>query len=81
MAKISQSLTFTVRLGDKDSTQHVKVGLDISEVDTEIPLAGQLGVTSEKIVLATAENLWKYVKKQVDKQLEEIFDEVGGKSK
>ena len=76
MAKISQSLTFTVKIGDKESTQHVKVGLEISEVDTERPLPEQLNIKTDKDIPATVESLWKFVKRSLDKQLDEIFDDV-----
>ena len=76
MAKISQSLGFTVRIGDSTSNQYAKVSLEISDVDTSISLLPQLNIKSDKEVLVTVDNLFKYVKKKLDEQLEVLFTEI-----
>ena len=62
MAKISQSLSFTFRVGQA-SNQYCKVNLEVSEIDTELPLDAQL----EKIdnTLDVIKNLQKKYPSQV----------------
>lgn len=70
MAKISQSLGFTFRLGsDPRSNQYGKVGLEISEIDTSLPIEPQLEEAKEGF-----KKLWEFIYGEVDKEVEKILE-------
>ena len=69
MAKISQSLSFTFRVGQA-SNQYCKVNLEVSEIDTELPLDAQL----EKVD-NTLDVIWKHMRDRIDNQIEEVLKE------
>jgi len=69
MAKISQSLSFTFRVGQA-SNQYCKVNLEVSEIDTELPLDAQL----EKVD-NTLDVIWQHMRDRIDNQIEEILKE------
>jgi len=69
MAKISQSLSFTFRVGQA-SNQYCKVNLEVSEIDTELPLDAQL----EKVD-NTLDVIWQHMRDRIDTQIEEILKE------
>ena len=69
MAKISQSLSFTFRVG-QSSNQYCKVNLEVSEIDTELPMDAQL----EKVD-NTLDVIWKHMRDRIDTQIEEVLKE------
>jgi len=69
MAKISQSLSFTFRVGQA-SNQYCKVNLEVSEIDTELPLDAQL----EKVD-NTLDVIWQHMRDRIDNQIEEVLKE------
>ena len=69
MAKISQSLSFTFRVGQA-SNQYCKVNLELSEIDTELPLDAQL----EKVD-NTLDVIWNHMRDRIDNQIEEVLKE------
>ena len=69
MAKVGHSLSFTFRLG-RQSGQYSKINLEISEVDTSLPLEGQL----EEIDKAV-DGIWNYIRNRVDREIEDILDD------
>ena len=69
MAKISQSLSFTFRVGQA-SNQYCKVNLEVSEIDTELPLDAQL----EKVD-NTLDVIWNHMRDRIDNQIEEVLKE------
>tara|TARA_B100000949_G_scaffold224350_1_gene227651 strand:- start:722 stop:943 length:222 start_codon:yes stop_codon:yes gene_type:complete len=69
MAKISQSLSFTFRVGQA-SNQYCKVNLEVSEIDTELPLDAQL----EKVD-NTLDVIWQHMRGRIDNQIEEVLKE------
>lgn len=70
MAKVSVHLGFTFRVGDLSTNQYGRMDLSIDQIDTELPLEEQLD-DSKRV----AENVWKYVKGNIDKQIDEVLDE------
>ena len=69
MAKISQSLSFTFRVGQA-SNQYCKVNLEVSEIDTELPLDAQL----EKVD-NTLDVIWQHMRDRIDNQIEDVLKE------
>ena len=69
MAKISQSLSITFRVGQA-SNQYCKVNLEVSEIDTELPLDAQL----EKVD-NTLDVIWQHMRDRIDIQIEEVLKE------
>ena len=70
MAKISQSLGFTFRLGsDPRSNQYGKVSLEISEIDTTLPIEPQLEEVKKGL-----DAIWKFIYAQVDKEVEKVLE-------
>ncbi|MBI2020118.1 hypothetical protein HYS94_01740 [Candidatus Daviesbacteria bacterium] len=69
MAKISQQLSFTFRIGVDQKGQFAKVTVQIDEIDTELPIKEQL----EKVDGAL-DKVWAYIKKKVDAQIDEVLD-------
>ena len=67
MAKISQSLSFTFRVGQA-SNQYCKVNLEVSEIDTELPLDTQLEKVDD-----TLDAIWTHMRNKIDTQIDEIL--------
>ena len=65
MAKCSQHLGFTWTIGP--NRQYCKVDIEVSEIDTDIPLDEQL-----KKVDGTLDGVWKYILKRMDAEVEEV---------
>jgi len=71
MAKIAQSLSFTFRVGQA-SNQYCKVNLEVSDIDTELPLDVQLQKIDN-----TLDGIWKHIRDRIDNQIEEVLKEQG----
>ena len=69
MAKISQGLSFTFRVGQA-SNQYCKVNIEISEIDTELPLDEQI-----KKVDDTLDVVWNHMRERIDNQIDEVLKE------
>jgi len=69
MAKVSQSLSFTFRVGQA-SNQYCKVNIEISEIDTELPLDEQI-----KKVDDTLDVVWNHMRERIDTQIDEVLKE------
>ena len=67
MPKISQSLSFTFRVGGPQTNQYSKVNLEISEIDTSLPIAPQLEEAKE-----AQKELWNFIWGEVDNQIDQI---------
>ena len=65
MAKCSQHLGFTWTIGP--NRQYCKVDIEVSEIDTDIPLDEQL-----KKVDGALDGVWKYILKRMDTEVEEV---------
>jgi len=72
MAKVSVHLGFTFRVGSLDTNQYSRIDIDIREVDTELPVAGQLEEAGKAI-----ETIWTEVRKTVDEKIESVLDSGG----
>lgn len=70
MAKVSIHLGFTFRVGDLATNQYGRIDLSVDQIDTELPLDKQLDDSKR-----TAEGVWKFVKSEVDSQLDEVLDD------
>ena len=71
MAKVGIQLSFTFRIGDEKLNQFAKIAIDISDVDTDLPLTPQLGKTADAI-----DNVWAQIRKKADDKIESILGEV-----
>ena len=69
MAKIGQSLSFTFRVGEDKLNQFCKISLDISEIDTAMPIEPQLIETKEAIA-----KLWKHIYSKVDEEIAAVLE-------
>ena len=69
MPKISQSLGFTFRLGGEKSNEFCRLNVEISEIDTDLPIEPQLEKTGEGIV-----QIWKFLLKKIDAEIDEVLD-------
>ena len=69
MAKISQGLSFTFRVGQA-SNQYCKVNIEISEIDTDLPLDEQI-----KKVDDTLDVVWNHMRERIDNQIDEVLKE------
>ena len=67
MPKISQSLGFTFRVGDPASNQYAKINVEISEVDTALPVEPQLAEAKQAL-----NEVWKFIMSGVDKEVQKI---------
>ena len=69
MAKISQGLSFTFRVGQA-SNQYCKFNIEVSEIDTELPLDEQI-----KKVDDTLDVVWNHMRERIDNQIDEVLKE------
>ena len=69
MAKISQGLSFTFRVGQA-SNQYCKVNIEVSEIDTDLPLDEQI-----KKVDDTLDVIWNHMRERIDNQIDEVLKE------
>ena len=69
MAKVSVHLGFTFRVGDLATNQYGRMDLSVDQIDTELPIDKQLQESEQ-----AAEQVWEYVKKRVDTQIDGILD-------
>lgn len=67
MPKVSQSLSFTFRIGGQNSGQFAKVNIDISEIETSLPIEPQL--EEAKIAL---NKTWPFILKAVDAEVDKV---------
>lgn len=72
MAKVSMHLGFTFRVGDLSTNQYGRIDYSIDQIDTELPIADQLGD-----VELVSDKVWEVLKNKVDDQIEGLLD--GGK--
>ena len=61
MAKIAQNLSFTYKLGDPKLNQFVKVGIEISEINDELPIEPQLKNTENAL-----DQIWQFILEKVN---------------
>lgn len=67
MPKISQSLSFTFRIGGQNSGQFAKVNIDIAEIETSLPIEPQL----EEVKIALNKT-WPFILKAVDVEVDKV---------
>ena len=72
MAKITQGLSLTFRIGSKDMNQFSKINyevldFEVPEIDSNLSIEEQL-----KIIKETGKKLWAHVFETVDKQVDDI---------
>ena len=72
MAKVSVHLGFTFRVGSLDTNQYSRIDIDVREVDTALPVTGQLEEAGKAI-----EAIWTEVRKTVDEKIENVLDSGG----
>jgi len=72
MSKVSVHLGFTFRVGDLSTNQYSRIDVDVRDVDTELPVAGQLEEAGKAI-----ETIWAEVRKTVDEKIEAVLDSGG----
>ena len=69
MSKVSVHLGFTFRVGDLSTNQYSRIDVDVRDVDTELPVAGQLEEAGKAI-----DTIWAEVRKTVDEKIEAVLD-------
>ncbi len=69
MAKISEHLGFTFRVGPLEQNQYGRVDLTIDQIDTELPVKPQLE-EADKV----ADIVFEFLKGKVDAQIENMLD-------
>ena len=69
MAKVSVHLGFTFRIGSLDTNQYSRIDVDVRDIDTDVPIADQLGQAEQAI-----EDVWKEVRQNVDEKIEGILE-------
>ena len=62
-------LGFTFRVGDLSTNQFSRIDVDVRDVDTELPVAGQLEEAGKAI-----DTIWAEVRKTVDEKIEAVLD-------
>lgn len=67
MSKISQSVSFTFRVGAQNSGQFGKIAVEISEIETSLPIDPQ--IEEAKVAL---NKLWPFVLSAVDKEVDKV---------
>ena len=55
-----------------DTNQYSRIDIDVRDVDTELPVAGQLEEAGKAI-----EAIWTEVRKTVDEKIENVLDSGG----
>ena len=70
MAKVSMHLGFTFRVGDLATNQYARIDLNVDQIDTEVPVDVQLAEVKD-----TANQIWEYMKDEVDNKITEVLDE------
>lgn len=68
MAKLSHSFSYTFC---PKPNQWVKINLEVSDVNTELPIDPQM-----REVEGAVEIIWNFLRNKVDRQIEEIYDEI-----
>ena len=72
MAKVSVHLGFTFRVGPLETNLYSRIDVDVRDVDTELPVAGQLEEAGKAI-----DTIWTEVRKTVDEKIESVLDSGG----
>ena len=67
MAKVSMHLGFTFRIGDLSTNQYASIDVNVDQIDTGVPVDIQ--------VKDTANQIWGYMKEEVDNKILEVLDE------
>ena len=67
MPKISQSLGFTLRIGNFEDNQYARVGIEVREIDTDLPMETQLNKVKESL-----EALWPVIYKAVNSEVVKV---------
>ena len=70
MAKVSMHLGFTFRVGDLSTNQYARIDVNVDQIDTEVPVDVQLAEVKD-----TANQIWWYMKDEVDNKITEVLDE------
>ena len=70
MAKVSMHLGFTFRVGELSTNQYGRMDLSVDQIDTELPIEQQLKESKD-----AAEHIWKFIKTNVDANIDDILDE------
>ena len=70
MAKVSMHLGFTFRVGDLSTNQNARIDVNVDQIDTEVPVDDQLAEVKD-----TANQIWGYMKDEVDNKITEVLDE------
>ncbi len=73
MAKVSMHLGFTFRVGDLATNQYGRIDMNIDQIDTELPLDGQLEDSKR-----TADEIWKHMRGSIDTKIDDMLNEAGG---
>ena len=72
MAKVSQSIVLTFRVGNVSDNHYAKIGIDISEIDTGLPLEPQLAEVDTAI-----QAVWEKAKSQMGTEVKKIYEKLG----
>lgn len=67
MAKVGHNLSFTFKIGPANSKQYAKVGIDVTEVDTEKPLQEQMIRVKKTLV-----EMWEFLDLELQNKIQDI---------
>jgi len=71
MAELSFKKGYTFRVGPLDQMQFARVDIEVSKVDTSLPVAPQLEGDSENAIIEIS----KFVDKHIEDEVNKILDE------
>ena len=71
MAEVSFKKGFTYRVGPLDHMQFARIDIEVSKVDTNLPIAPQLEGDTETVIIEIS----KFVDKHIDAEINKVLDE------
>tara|TARA_Y100000004_G_scaffold137992_1_gene156425 strand:+ start:11125 stop:11361 length:237 start_codon:yes stop_codon:yes gene_type:complete len=71
MAEVSFKKGFTYRVGPLDQMQFARIDIEVSKLDTNLPIAPQLEGDTENVLIEVS----KFVDKHIDAEINKVLDE------
>lgn len=71
MAEVSFKKGFTYRVGPLDHMQFARIDIEVSKLDTNLPIAPQLEGDTENVLIEIS----KFVDKHIDAEINKVLDE------
>ena len=71
MAEVSFKKGFTYRVGPLDQMQFARIDIEVSKLDTNLPIAPQLEGDTENVLIEVS----KFMDKHIDAEINKVLDE------